>query len=145
MVFTDISVFCPICYTDVVTPFVTECGHKFCRECILSWGDKNKTCPYCRAEIVLPVRVPKHGDFWFIKDSLFRESLEWDYQVMIENDLWESFKKRDDDKPFIYDELVTCYAWYLGHSGASWCISMRNMEYIAKHGWEAYVKSKIIT
>jgi hypothetical protein len=40
----------------------------------------------------------------------------------------------------IWDEIAA--KAYPGHSSASFGMSMRTFEYIAKHGWESYVNSK---
>jgi len=82
--------------------------------------------------------IPKPGDFSFVKDDLYREVLTWDYKVVNENNLWSYFRKNKDS--FTIQNLN--YDWHNYHSGSSWCISMRNMEYIAKHGWERYIQDK---
>lgn len=46
---------CPICYenmdnVDNITE--TDCNHIFCENCIRLWLENNKTCPFCRMEIV---------------------------------------------------------------------------------------------
>lgn len=38
--------------------------------------------------------------------------------------------------------VIDLYMEYGGHSGSSYGWTMRNMEYIAKNGWDAYVKFK---
>jgi hypothetical protein len=38
---------CPICYEEIKYVFVTECNHKFCKECINEWVKIKPTCPYC--------------------------------------------------------------------------------------------------
>ena len=48
---------CPICYDNKIT-IITECGHSFCKECIIKYLDKKRTprhnkdtCPMCRQNI----------------------------------------------------------------------------------------------
>ena len=47
------NVACPICYEEEVD-FMreTQCKHYFCTGCIITWLEKNKTCPYCRMDLV---------------------------------------------------------------------------------------------
>ena len=46
---------CPICYenmNNVDNISETDCNHVFCESCIRVWLENNKTCPFCRMEIV---------------------------------------------------------------------------------------------
>ena len=88
----------------------------------------------------------KPGDFSFIKTSIEREALTHDYQV-IENigvDAWKALSNHNPSQSFLWDtkgdiwDTICKQMWY-GHSGASMALSLRSMEYIAKHGWEDYV------
>jgi len=90
----------------------------------------------------------KLGDFSFIKDKLTRETLEYDFNIV--NNIpgaWNEFREHDLDKSFMYQ---TCgQIWeeiaaksFPGHSSASFGMTMRALEYIAKHGWEKYVNTK---
>jgi hypothetical protein len=38
---------CVICFYNQ-TNVITNCGHKFCKECIQLWYEKNVSCPICR-------------------------------------------------------------------------------------------------
>lgn len=38
---------CVVCFNKD-TDVITNCGHKFCKECIKSWCNKNFSCPICR-------------------------------------------------------------------------------------------------
>lgn len=43
---------CCICYSELPKATTTlECGHSFCTKCILTWFQRNNTCPMCRAEV----------------------------------------------------------------------------------------------
>jgi hypothetical protein len=41
---------CKICYCEYSEPIITECRHKYCKSCILSWLNKHQhdSCPLCR-------------------------------------------------------------------------------------------------
>lgn len=43
---------CAICRDELKDTFVTDCSHKFCRECIKSWFFISNTCPICRKVLV---------------------------------------------------------------------------------------------
>ena len=51
---------CSICLDTYKNPRRTQCGHIFCRDCIIEWrnepnyfGEKKETCPLCRNKIGL--------------------------------------------------------------------------------------------
>ena len=45
----EVEMRCPICIDSVVEPVVTECGHRFCRKCIVrSLRQFKRECPLCR-------------------------------------------------------------------------------------------------
>jgi hypothetical protein len=39
---------CAICFDNIKTKIVLDCGHSFCKICILKWMCKNFSCPLCR-------------------------------------------------------------------------------------------------
>ena len=86
------------------------------------------------------------GDFSFINDKLQRQTLEYDFNII--NNIpgaWEAFRNHDEDKSFMYNTKNGIWneisnQVYQGHSGASYGLSMRTFEYIAKYGWENFVK-----
>ncbi|CAG9329807.1 unnamed protein product [Blepharisma stoltei] len=39
---------CSICSEPFYDPARLSCGHTFCKECILTWSQDNRTCPHCR-------------------------------------------------------------------------------------------------
>ena len=43
---------CCICYSEIPNARTTlECGHSFCTKCILTWFQRNNSCPMCRAMV----------------------------------------------------------------------------------------------
>jgi hypothetical protein len=85
------------------------------------------------------IGFPVKGNFSFIKDPYDLEMLQWDYNVIEQNNLWKYFKNHDLKEPFMFSNEINNYNWYNGHSGASWALSMRVMERIAKDGWENFI------
>ena len=45
---------CPICFVTLGSrnKCITECGHEFCLKCMLSWSQRNVSCPCCREELI---------------------------------------------------------------------------------------------
>lgn len=86
------------------------------------------------------------GKFDFIKEEQFRMCLEDAYSAVDEMNLWD----------YLQNNLFNSFAYYNGpdidlhlellkkankhntHSGASYGITMRNMEQIAKNGFEQW-------
>lgn len=48
---------CNICCGIFQKPVITHCGHTFCKECLITWFDYEKTCPICR-KIVTKICKP---------------------------------------------------------------------------------------
>ena len=87
------------------------------------------------------------GDFSFVTESMDREWLTHDFQVVEKMPgAWEMLRDHDPDQNFLWEtqslfwDILKESMWW-GHSGASMAISLRNMERIAKIGWDAYVTS----
>lgn len=49
---------CQVCYSLVLDPLTTPCGHTFCRQCVVRVLDHSTLCPACRRVIPLPPGVP---------------------------------------------------------------------------------------
>ena len=41
---------CPVCIMTLCEPVLTQCGHKFCRSCLVKAQFARMACPLCRAE-----------------------------------------------------------------------------------------------
>lgn len=47
------SIQCPVCYESMSTnAYILECGHTFCRTCILTTREYRNACPECRAPVL---------------------------------------------------------------------------------------------
>jgi hypothetical protein len=84
------------------------------------------------------------GVFSFVKDDLWRETLEYDYACLTPED-WTLLRSHNPDDSFMWHTNGS--AWdkirskmYDGHSGASMACSLRTMEQIAKIGWKRFVQ-----
>ncbi|KAA8492799.1 E3 ubiquitin-protein ligase RFWD2 [Porphyridium purpureum] len=52
---------CPICFNPPKEPFVTDCAHTFCFECISRHLQARKNCPSCRAYLTAEMIQPDYG------------------------------------------------------------------------------------
>lgn len=48
---------CQICYSLILDPLTTPCGHTFCRECLAGMLHHSDLCPICRRTMYLPSTV----------------------------------------------------------------------------------------
>ena len=88
------------------------------------------------------------GDFSFVNDVMWRESLTHDYKC-VTPEVWNALRNHDETKSFMWEthgpiwDLIRKDMWS-GHSGASMAMSLRDLERIAKLGWEAFVQCYIV-
>ncbi|KAK7080954.1 RING finger and transmembrane domain-containing protein 2, partial [Halocaridina rubra] len=47
----DAGGLCPICHDDFLLPTMLQCKHIFCEQCVVTWFDRERTCPMCRKQI----------------------------------------------------------------------------------------------
>ena len=85
--------------------------------------------------------------FSFITDNMFRQAIQNAYNYIDSNNLWDFFKTYDPDhdKGFLFSshptlEQISTALHNDGHSGASFAITMRNMQLIANNDWDTYVQ-----
>lgn len=89
------------------------------------------------------------GDFSFITDPLTKMLLEDAYQAVTMSNSWTALRDTSppDDKGFMFsvspttDAIDKLMRFLDQHSGASYALTMRSMEAIAKKGWVEFVKS----
>lgn len=97
-----------------------------------------------------PVSLPntiEPGDFSFIRDPLYRMFLHDAYQAVGMADAWSALRNESPpaDKGYMFssspatDMIQQCMRYANEHSGASYAITMRCMESIAKKGWSSFV------
>ena len=85
--------------------------------------------------------------FDYVKDAAMRNALTLTYQAITNVDGWDflSDYKPHPDKGFMFssDPMLTKISeetdrLKVGHSGTSWAVCMRNMQYIARWGLYAH-------
>ncbi len=85
------------------------------------------------------------GDFSFISDSSQRIMLEDMYAAVEKAEAWEDLCKDPGDGGFMFgahdlvNRIDAKLNDRLGHSGATFAITLRTIQYIAIHGWDAFV------
>jgi hypothetical protein len=90
----------------------------------------------------------KPGDFSFITNGAKRVSLEHDYKVICRLNAWNALRNHDPLDEFIDDttgiiwDLVYFYMYFY-HTKDTAKLSLRELEYISKNGWEKYVLKNI--
>jgi hypothetical protein len=86
----------------------------------------------------------KPGDFSFIKNDFKRQALEHDYQVISRLKAWKVLRYHDHLDEFIDDtnggiwDFIYFYMYFY-HNKDTAKLSLENLEYISKNGWERYV------
>ena len=90
------------------------------------------------------------GDFSFWDSEWDEKMYKNAYDAVTTENLWDFLKNASppEDKGFMFwdaPELGRIYKHMevMGHSGCSHAITMRTIEYIAKHGWDKYVADTI--
>ncbi len=87
------------------------------------------------------------GDFSFIQDKSTRLMLEEAFETVEKLGVWEELKSKDvpGDGGYMFSthplakKIADACPDTVGHSGSSWGWTMRQIDYIAKDGWDAYV------
>ena len=88
------------------------------------------------------------GDFSHVKDNLTRETLDLTYQAVTNTNSWDFLKtfSPPDKQGFMFAShpQLSKISWECeklgcGHSGCSWALALRDMEAIAKRGWDNYL------
>ena len=81
--------------------------------------------------------IPSPGNFSFIKNSIIRKSLEFDYSFFNQIDGWEVLKiDKKIDINFWNILKLSCYP---GHTDKSYRNSLFYLEFICIHGWSEFV------
>lgn len=73
---------CSICLSTLQEPVTTECGHTFCKDCLLRTMTElnKKACPYCRTELSRIGKTNQIISGWIDYLSSSSEEEEEDYQ-----------------------------------------------------------------
>jgi hypothetical protein len=83
-------------------------------------------------------------NFDFIRDENSREMVEDGYAAVTKAEAWDLMKEEPGLGGFMYTtnesyRVIHKHMDYRGHSGASYGWTMRQLQFIAISGWDAYV------
>lgn len=157
---------CPICMITMSTekePYVTECNHTFCQDCIQKYhafcANKSISCPVCRANIQYvppnpaqkPLNrppftedlCPPNDTFDFIEEEFDRHMIQSAYNTTTRLNQWKTMHDYVVDEqlgfmcirePHILVLMNHIDDDYRGHSGHSMAYTMRKIHFIATYG-----------
>ena len=89
------------------------------------------------------------GDFTFLPIALGeREMLDDAYKAVSVSESWDAMKQEPSGGGFMFSEdawisQINRHIKYDGHSGSSYGWTMRQMQFIALNGWDAYVARRL--
>lgn len=83
------------------------------------------------------------GDFSFLKSLNSIEMLTDAYKAVSQTESWDIIKQEPGPGGFMFSQNswmqpINAALKYSGHSGGSYGMTMRHMQYIAQYGWTAY-------
>lgn len=87
------------------------------------------------------------GDFSFIHNVSERMMLEDMYDAVSKVEAWNDLRQGPGDDGYMWGAqdmtgwIVIHLKDRVGHSGASFAVTLRAMQFIAKRGWNAFVES----
>ena len=100
---------CNVCKELMYEPVTTNCGHNFCRSCLVSWMERKKkfNCPTCRNKISHNWRMPTNKVVWNAMQTMFPEALK---TRKVAHDIEEAARVRRSKKRKKVDseETVRC-------------------------------------
>lgn len=70
---------CQVCYTLMLDPLTTSCGHTFCRKCVARVLDHSNLCPICRRKLPMPPGVsaePSNKRISYLLEGLLPDLLQ---------------------------------------------------------------------
>jgi hypothetical protein len=91
------------------------------------------------------------GDFSFMKNEPDRAALEDMFQAVSATRSWEALREDPGDGGFMFGapELARTISGALKdpnvHSGSSYAWCMREMQFIARNGWNTYIKNACVS
>ncbi|UVT30837.1 hypothetical protein PvNV_033 [Penaeus vannamei nudivirus] len=94
---------CLICMQVYTTPSAGECGHMFCKTCILEWLKKTKTCPVCRKRLKHPIEIRGLDDILKIRKAEVAANV--------------AILEAEDDDTVIENEGLTSNDYAIGRTG----------------------------
>ena len=89
---------------------------------------------------ILPPEPPLAGDFYYIKSNTDRIMFSTAYKAITQTETWDYIKNLEScfgiESDRIYKKIEEL--GYKGHSGCSFMITLREMQFIAKYGEQLF-------
>ncbi|KAJ5112456.1 hypothetical protein N7532_000501 [Penicillium argentinense] len=87
---------CQVCYTLILDPLTTPCGHTFCRKCIARALNHTDLCPVCRRKVGMPSAMesePLNRTLANLIELFFHDQLADRREVDAQDELWTDHEK----------------------------------------------------
>ncbi|KAJ5133412.1 hypothetical protein N7526_004777 [Penicillium atrosanguineum] len=81
---------CQVCYSLILDPLTTPCGHTFCRKCVARVLDHTDLCPICRRKVGMPAALqsePLNNTLVRIIDHFFADQITARREALAEEEL----------------------------------------------------------
>ncbi|CAG8538985.1 3001_t:CDS:2 [Ambispora leptoticha] len=96
---------CQVCYSLLIDPITTPCGHSFCKPCLTRSFDHNKTCPMCRHQLHISYTFltnhPANKTITLVLESLYPNQYE-ERRLAVEHELYDTM----EDTPIFVCSLI---------------------------------------
>lgn len=88
--------------------------------------------------------IPAPGDFSFVQDTQTREMFDDAYHAITVAEAWDAMRSGPGEGGYMFSdfpkrEAINANIKYWGHSGASYGMTLRQMQLLARIGWERFV------
>lgn len=80
---------CQLCYSLILDPLTTPCGHTFCRKCVALVMNHSDLCPVCRRKLNMPSRIqsePMNKRVASLMETILPDQLESRREAMDQDD-----------------------------------------------------------
>jgi Lon protease-like protein len=81
---------CQVCYSLILDPLTTPCGHTFCRKCVARVLDHADLCPICRRKVGMPAAIqsePLNNILVRLIDHFFADQVTARREALAEEEL----------------------------------------------------------
>lgn len=87
---------CQVCYSLILDPLTTPCGHTFCRKCVARVLDHTDLCPICRRKVGMPAAIqsePLNNTLARLIDHFFADQVTARRETLAEEELGGDHEK----------------------------------------------------
>lgn len=87
---------CQVCYSLILDPLTTPCGHTFCRTCVARVLDHTDLCPVCRRKVGLPSAIqsePLNDTLSRLIDHFFADQVAARREALAEDEVGGDHEK----------------------------------------------------